>query len=130
MLYEMATIRPQPRRCRRDGAGEARMSVRALAVLGRGVVAPGDPVLHADDEALLRGRAAFETVRVYGGVPFRLDDHLERLAASGEPLAIPPVDAARLRPIAPAALPPAAAPPPRLRPHLTPGRGGAGRPPP
>src|SRR4051794_32705385 len=128
MLYEMATIRPQSRRFRRDGAGEARVSVRALAVLGRGVVAPGDPVLHADDEALLRGRAAFETVRVYGGVPFRLDDHLERLAASGERLAIPPVDAAELRSIATAALAHAAAPDAVLRLYLTPGREGAGRP--
>ena len=37
----------------------------ALAVLGRGVVDPEQPWLHADDEAVLRGRAAFETMRVY-----------------------------------------------------------------
>ena len=33
---------------------------------------PDEPVLLADDEALLRGRAAFETLRVYGGRPFRI----------------------------------------------------------
>ena len=60
------------------------MTLLALAVGGRGVVDPDEPVLRADDEALLRGRAAFETLRVYGGRPFRLDDHLERLAASAE----------------------------------------------
>ena len=60
------------------------MTLVALAVLGRGVVAPDEPVLHADDEALLRGRAAFETLRVYAGRPFRLDDHLARLAGSAE----------------------------------------------
>jgi hypothetical protein len=38
-----------------------------VAVGGRGVVDPAEPVLRADDEALLRGRAAFETVRVYDG---------------------------------------------------------------
>ena len=48
------------------------MSLLALAVGGRGVVDPDEPVLHADDDALLRGRAAFETMRVYGGRPFRL----------------------------------------------------------
>jgi 4-amino-4-deoxychorismate lyase len=58
------------------------MSTLALGVLGRGLVDPDEPVLRADDEALLRGRAAFETTRVYGGKPFRLDQHLERLAVS------------------------------------------------
>jgi len=36
----------------------------AVAVAGRGLVSPEEPVLHADDEALLRGRAAFETLGV------------------------------------------------------------------
>ena len=49
------------------------MTVLALAVSGRGLVDPDEPVLRADDEALLRGRAAFETLRVYGGRPFRLE---------------------------------------------------------
>ena len=38
-----------------------------MAVAGRGVVHPDEPVFVAGDEALLRGRAAFETTRVYGG---------------------------------------------------------------
>ncbi len=49
------------------------MTLLALAVSGRGLVDPRDPVVRADDEALLRGRAAFETLRVYGGRPFRLE---------------------------------------------------------
>ena len=57
------------------------MNVLALAVEGRGLVDPAEPAVHADDEAVLRGRAAFETVRVYGGLPFRLEAHLARLAA-------------------------------------------------
>jgi len=48
-----------------------------VAVAGRGLVTPDEPVLPADDEALLRGRAAFETLRVYGGVPFRIGDHVQ-----------------------------------------------------
>src|SRR3954453_4170546 len=54
----------------------------AVALLGRGVVDPEQPLLHADDAGVLRGRAAFETMRVYEGVPFRLDAHLERLPAA------------------------------------------------
>ena len=59
---------------------------------GRGLVAPDDPAIRADDEALLRGRAAFETLRVYGGRPFRLDVHLDRLEASAVAIGLPPVD--------------------------------------
>jgi 4-amino-4-deoxychorismate lyase len=65
----------------------------AVAVAGRGVLAPGEAVFTAGDEALLRGRAAFETTRVYGGRPFRLDAHLERLAASAASLGLPAPDA-------------------------------------
>ena len=75
------------------------MRLLALAVTGRGVVDPDEPVLHADDEALLRGRAAFETLRVYGGRPFRLEAHLERLGASAARIglaAIPQEELARL----------------------------------
>ena len=57
----------------------------AVAVLGRGVVDPDTPVLTADDAALARGLAAFETVRVYGGRIFALDEHLDRLRASASP---------------------------------------------
>lgn len=68
------------------------MKILALAVTGRGVVEPDALVLRADDEALLRGRAAFETLRVYRGVPFRLEQHLDRLAGSSAALGLPPVD--------------------------------------
>jgi len=70
------------------------VTLLAAAVAGRGLVAPGEPVFSADDEALLRGGAAFETLRVYGGRPFLLDRHLERLRASAEALALPTPDGA------------------------------------
>ena len=56
---------------------------------------PAAPVLHADDEGVLRGRAVFETLRVYGGLPFKLDAHLARLGASAGRLRLPapPYDA-------------------------------------
>lgn len=64
------------------------MTVLALAVSGRGLVPPGEPVIHVDDEAFMRGRGAFESLRVYGGRPFRLDEHLDRLDASCARLAV------------------------------------------
>jgi branched-subunit amino acid aminotransferase/4-amino-4-deoxychorismate lyase len=66
------------------------MSLLAVAVGGRGLVDPAAPVFRADDEALLRGGAAFETIRVYGGVPFLLAEHLRRFRFSAEALALPP----------------------------------------
>jgi branched-subunit amino acid aminotransferase/4-amino-4-deoxychorismate lyase len=66
----------------------------AVAVAGRGLVDPDAPVFGADDEALLRGSAAFETLRVDGGRPFLLERHLERLRHSARALALPPPDGA------------------------------------
>ena len=68
------------------------MRLLALAVGGRGLVDPAEPVFRADDEALLRGAAAFETLRVYGGKPFLLERHLERLHASCRALGLPSPD--------------------------------------
>ncbi len=70
------------------------MTPLALAVLGRGLVDPTEPAVRADDEALTRGRAVFETLRVYDGKPFRLREHLLRLASSAAHvgLAPPPLD--------------------------------------
>jgi branched-subunit amino acid aminotransferase/4-amino-4-deoxychorismate lyase len=71
------------------------VTLLAVAVDGRGLVDPRSPVFAADDEALLRGGAAFETLRVYAGRPFLIDPHLERLSASASALALPPPDGAR-----------------------------------
>jgi branched-subunit amino acid aminotransferase/4-amino-4-deoxychorismate lyase len=61
-----------------------------------GVVEGTEPVFRADDEALLRGSAAFETLRVYRGRPFLLAEHVTRLRTSIEALALPPLDEAEL----------------------------------
>ena len=65
------------------------MMLLALADLEHGVLDPAAPALHADDEGVLRGRSVFETLRVYGGTPFKLDAHLERLGASAKRLRLP-----------------------------------------
>src|SRR5262245_29074914 len=41
------------------------------------------------DHGLLYGDGVFEGIRFYGGVPFRLDQHLARLARSAAALALP-----------------------------------------
>jgi 4-amino-4-deoxychorismate lyase len=100
----------------------------ALAVGGRGVVDPDEPVLHADDEALLRGRAAFETTRVYRGRPFKLDEHLARLAGSAARIGLPPVDEAECEELVHAALDHAGTDDAVLRIYWTAGREGQNRP--
>jgi 4-amino-4-deoxychorismate lyase len=84
------------------------MTLLALAVTGRGLVDPGEPVVRADDEALLRGRAAFETLKVYDGRPFRLEAHLDRLTASAESIGLPSVERLRLQVLTGLVLPKAA----------------------
>ena len=84
------------------------MTVLALAVTGRGLVDPSEPVIRADDEGLLRGRAAFETLRVYGGRPFGLEAHLDRLTASAASIGLPAVERRRLQVLVGLVLPKAA----------------------
>jgi 4-amino-4-deoxychorismate lyase len=98
------------------------MTVLALAVAGRGIVDPAEPVVFADDEAVLRGRAAFETLRVYDGVPFKLESHLVRLASSCERIGVEPPDAEEARELASLALAEADEPNAVLRFYRTPGR--------
>ena len=66
----------------------------AAAVAGRGVVDPETPVFYADDEALLRGAAAFETVRIRHGAAVLLAGHVDRLEASSRSLHLPPPEGA------------------------------------
>ena len=84
------------------------MTVLALAVTGRGLVEPTEPVIRADDEGLLRGLAAFETLRLYAGRPFRLEAHLDRLTASAASIGLPVVERRRLQVLVGLVLPKAA----------------------
>jgi 4-amino-4-deoxychorismate lyase len=96
------------------------VSLLAVAVGGRGVVDPAEPVLRADDEALLRGRAAFETIRVYGGRPFKLPEHLDPLAGSAKRIGLPEVNRLELEQLAQQALDATATPDAVLRLYWTP----------
>ena len=105
----------------RRAAGGPRLSrTLAVAVGGRGIVDPSEPVLPADDEALSRGRAVFETLRVYDGTPFRLGEHLDRLARSAEVVGLESVNRAAFAELAQQALDAAARPDAVLRLYWTP----------
>jgi branched-subunit amino acid aminotransferase/4-amino-4-deoxychorismate lyase len=104
------------------------VTLLALAVSGRGVVDPGEPAVYADDEGFLRGRAAFETTRVYGGRPFRLDEHLDRFANSAARLNLPPLDRALFHELTQQALAAAGEPECFVRLYMTPGREGGTEP--
>jgi 4-amino-4-deoxychorismate lyase len=104
------------------------VTLLAVAEVGRGPLDPNAPVLHADDGGVLRGRAVFESIRVYDGHPFRLDAHLDRLAVSAARIGLPPVDADGLALATEEALQAAGRPDAVLRLLWTPGREGEGKP--
>jgi branched-chain amino acid aminotransferase len=64
-----------------------------------GELVPADEAtVSVHDRGFAYGDAVFETVRVYGGEPFRWESHLDRLDASCEALSLPlPVSRATLR---------------------------------
>ncbi len=94
----------------------------AIAVSGRGLVDPAQPVVHVDDEAFMRGRGAFETMRVYRGRPFELSEHLDRIAASCARLGFDSVPRDEVERLVRLALEAAAADDATLRVYATPGR--------
>lgn len=72
------------------------MAIAHLACLD-GVVGPAaEAFVPATDDGLLRGDGVFEVLRLYGGRPYALEEHLQRLARSAENLRLPlPLDDVR-----------------------------------
>ncbi len=48
----------------------------------------GDAVIPAHDDGLLRGDGVFEVVKVYGGRPHAMDDHLDRMERSAAAISL------------------------------------------
>jgi branched-chain amino acid aminotransferase len=67
-----------------------------LAVLDGTVLPVRQAVLPVNDPGLLRGDGIFEVVRLYGGRPFALADHMARMERSGRNMRID-LDAAAVR---------------------------------
>jgi len=64
------------------------MALLAPVYLNGAYLSPEDATVPVTDRGLLLGLGAFETMRAYGGRPFRLRAHLSRLAATLEWLSI------------------------------------------
>ena len=55
--------------------------VSRIAFIDGRAFAPENATISAYDRGFLYGDTIFETIRTYGGAPFALDEHLERLEA-------------------------------------------------
>jgi branched-chain amino acid aminotransferase len=53
-----------------------------VACIDGSLIEPAQATIPVTDDGLLRGDGVFEVIRVYGGRPFGLDAHLDRLEAS------------------------------------------------
>jgi branched-chain amino acid aminotransferase len=60
-----------------------------LACLDGEIRQSAEVMIPVTDEGLLRGDGVFEVIRLYGGRPFALDEHLERMARSAANLRLP-----------------------------------------
>jgi 4-amino-4-deoxychorismate lyase len=80
------------------------MPIRALAVLGQGLVPVDTPIARADDAGLNRGDGVFESLHVRDGRPWQLEPHLARMAGSAALLKLPLPDGATLAALAEVAL--------------------------
>jgi len=65
------------------------MATAHLACLDGAVMPATDAVVPATDEGLLRGDGVFEVLRLYGGRPYALEEHLDRLDRSAANLRLP-----------------------------------------
>lgn len=72
------------------------MATAHLACLDGVVLPAAEARVPATDDGLLRGDGVFEVLRLYGGRPYALEPHLERLARSAANLRLP-VDLAAVR---------------------------------
>ena len=60
------------------------MASAVLASVDGEITPPGEATISILDDGLLRGDGAFEVIKLYGGVPFRLDEHYARLGRSAD----------------------------------------------
>jgi branched-chain amino acid aminotransferase len=61
----------------------------SLASLDGEIMPAAEATIPATDDGLIRGDGVFEVIRVYGGVPFALEDHLARLTRSATNIRLP-----------------------------------------
>jgi branched-chain amino acid aminotransferase len=60
-----------------------------LASVDGSITDTADALIPPGDDGLLRGDGVFEVIRLYGGAPFALGDHLDRLERSARAIELP-----------------------------------------
>jgi branched-chain amino acid aminotransferase len=65
------------------------MPAPELASVDGAITETADARIPPGDDGLLRGDGVFEVIRLYGGVPFALGDHLDRLERSAAAIELP-----------------------------------------
>jgi branched-chain amino acid aminotransferase len=65
------------------------MPAPELASVDGAISATPDARIPPGDDGLLRGDGVFEVIRLYGGTPFALGDHLDRLSRSAGAIELP-----------------------------------------
>lgn len=65
------------------------MATAVIASVDGELMAPEDATISILDEGLVRGDGAFEVLKLYGGHPFRLTAHLDRLSRSAAAIELP-----------------------------------------
>jgi branched-chain amino acid aminotransferase len=61
----------------------------SLASIDGEIMPAAEATIPATDDGLLRGDGVFEVIRVYGGKPFKLEEHFARLERSARNLRLP-----------------------------------------
>ena len=67
----------------------ATVSTKELASVDGRLSAVAEATVPLQDDGLYRGDGVFEVIRLYGGHPFALDDHLDRLERSAAAIELP-----------------------------------------
>src|SRR5262245_465612 len=65
------------------------MPVAELAVIDGQITPTAEASIPAADDGLRRGDGVFEVIRLYGGVPFALGEHLDRMERSAAAIELP-----------------------------------------
>ena len=65
------------------------MAEAVIASVDGRIMPPGEATISILDEGLVRGDGAFEVMKLYGGHPFRLRAHLDRLGRSAAAIELP-----------------------------------------
>jgi branched-chain amino acid aminotransferase len=80
---------PTGNRARNPDSLASAMSVEEIISIDGSISPTAEAVVPVKDDGLYRGDGVFEVTRLYGGVPYVLDEHLDRLERSASQIELP-----------------------------------------